>query len=260
MDSPELKIASMPGIRSPFRIKPVVVPVRPYCWAGWLVGWLLTGIMACQPSETTSVRHPETADALPYYNTPDFTPIWLTDSGEVNRRITHRIAPFAFRNQANAVVSQATVANKIYVANFFFTACPGICPKMATLLKTVQDTFSHEPRVLLLSFSVTPWLDSVPRLRRYADRRGILPNKWHLLTGQRGRIYDLARRSYFAEEAIGFSRDSTEFLHTEHLILVDQNRRIRGGYNGTQALEVDKLIGDMRVLLATWSGQVTTRE
>jgi protein SCO1 len=206
----------------------------------------LSGLLGCQPADR---QQKTTADAVPYYNTPDFTPVWPTDPAEVNRIITHRIADFSFRNQANQVVSQQTVAGKIYVASFFFTACPSICPKMTTLLKAVQDTFGNEPKVLLLSFSVTPWLDSVPRLRRYADRHGIVADKWHLLTGERGKIYDLARQSYFAEEAIGFTRDSTEFLHTEHLLLIDQTRRIRGVYNGTQPQEIDQLMADMRALL-----------
>nr|WP_240625846.1 SCO family protein [Spirosoma pollinicola] len=120
---------------------------------------------------------------------------------------------------------------------------------MTNLLKAVQDTFRNEPKVQLLSFSVTPWLDSVPQLRRYAKSKGINSTKWHLLTGNRSRIYDLARKSYFAEEAIGFTKDSSEFLHTEHLILVDQTRRIRGIYNGTLPLDIDKLIADIQTLL-----------
>ena len=203
-------------------------------------------LLACQSKEQTEHVVDE---AVPYYNTPDFTPIWLDKPDEVSQKITHRIADFSFRNQANQVVTQETVANRIHVANFFFTACPSICPKMTNLLKAVQDTFRYEPKVVLLSYDVTPWLDSVPRLRRYADTKGIIANKWHLLTGERGKIYDLARRSYFAEEAIGFTKDSTEFLHTEHLILVDPNRRIRGVYNGTIPLDIDKLIADIQTLL-----------
>jgi protein SCO1/2 len=188
-------------------------------------------------------------DAVPYYNTPDFTPVWLTTPAEVNRKITHRIADFSFRDQSDKQITQATVTNKIHVANFFFTACPSICPKMTNLLKAVQDTFRNEPKVILLSYSVTPWLDSVQQLRRFAERQHILPAKWHLLTGDRSQIYELARKSYFAEEAIGFTKDSTEFLHTEHVLLIDRNRRIRGVYNGTIPLDIDKLISDIKSLL-----------
>ncbi len=203
--------------------------------------------MACQSTPPT--EQTPTTVAVPYYNTPDFTPIWPANADGAGRKITHRVADFSFRNQTAAVVTQQTVAHKIQVANFFFTACPSVCPKMTSLLRAVQDTFRHEPRVVLLSFSVTPWLDSVPRLRHYADAKGIQASQWHLLTGNRGQLYTLARRSYFAEEAIGFTRDSTEFLHTEHVILTDPTRRIRGIYNGTQPQEIDQLIGDIRALL-----------
>jgi protein SCO1 len=207
----------------------------------WLFFGLL-GLLACQPQKVAD-------DALPYYNTPDFTPIWLTNPAEADQEIPHRIASFALRDQTGQLITEATVANKIHVASFFFTACPTICPKLTNQLKAVQDSFSREPTVKMLSFSVMPWADSVGQLHRYAQRKGINATKWHLLTGNRSQIYTLARRSYFAEEAIGFTKDSTEFLHTEHVLLIDQNRRIRGVYNGTLPLEIDKLIEDVRVLL-----------
>lgn len=235
MDLQESKIVSVSGIQFLFRTS--------------LSVGLMACLVACQPGDTKTTSQVTTDDAVPYYNTPDFTPIWLSDLNEVNRKITHRIADFSFRDQTNTIINQQTVANKIYVANFFFTSCPSICPRMTNLLKVVQDTFRHERKVQLLSFSVTPWLDSVPQLRRYAANKGILSTKWHLLTGERGQIYNLARQSYFAEEAIGFTKDSTEFLHTEHLILVDQTRRIRGIYNGTLPLDIDKLIADIQSLL-----------
>ena len=225
----------MSGIQSLFRINIVV--------------GLLACVFACQQTKTPDNAETAIGEAVPYYNTPDFTPVWLTNPADVNQKITHRIANFSLLDQTNTLITQQTVSNKIHVANFFFTACPSICPKMTNLLKAVQDTFRHEPNVLLLSFSVTPWLDSVPRLRRYAETKGVMAAKWHLLTGERGQIYTLARRSYFAEEAIGFTKDSTEFLHTEHVILVDRNRRIRGVYNGTLPLDIDKLITDIQTLL-----------
>ncbi|ADB41118.1 SCO family protein [Spirosoma linguale] len=225
----------MSGIRFLFRTSIVVL-------------WALS-LVACHKQESTDGTEASIEEAVPYYNTPDFTPIWLSDPDEVETKITHRTGDFSFRDQTNALVTQQTLANKIHVANFFFTACPTICPKMTNLLKAVQDTFQHEPRVALLSFSVTPWLDSVPRLRKYAAEKGVIATKWHLLTGDRGKLYTLARRSYFAEEAIGFTKDSTEFLHTEHIILVDRNRRIRGVYNGTLPLDIDKLITDIKLLL-----------
>lgn len=214
---------------------------------------LLACMISCRQTDTsgsvTSGECRQSDQLIPFYNTSDFTPIWLTNSDDVNQKITHRIADFSFLDQTDSLITQNTVTGKIHVANFFFTTCPNICPKITNLLKTVQDTFRHDPRLIILSFSVTPWLDSVSQLRRYANQKGIISEKWHLLTGERGRIYDLARRSYFAEEAIGFTKDSTEFLHTEHLILIDQNRRIRGIYNGTLPLDISHLIADIQTLL-----------
>lgn len=225
----------MSGIRSLFRISLLVI---------WVVS-----LVACHKQESTDDTQTPSSDDVPYYNTPDFTPVWLTNSSDVEKQITHRIANFRFRDQTNTIITQQAITNKIHVATFFFTSCPTICPKMTSLLRAVQDTFRHEPAVTLLSFSVTPWLDSVPRLRKYATEKGVIADKWHLLTGSRNDIYSLARRSYFAEEAIGFTKDSTEFLHTEHIILVDRNRRIRGVYNGTLPLDIDKLITDIKLLL-----------
>lgn len=184
---------------------------------------------------------------LPYYNTPDFTPQFLNHA-EAEKTITHRISDFKFTDQDGQQVTQQTVNGKVHVAAFFFTACGSICPKMITQLKRVQDAFAGDTGVVLLSYSVTPWLDSVPVLHRYAQKHQVNASQWHLLTGYKSAIYELARKSYFAEEEIGFTKDSTEFLHTEHFILVDRSSRIRGIYNGTLALETDQLIKDMRQL------------
>jgi protein SCO1 len=185
--------------------------------------------------------------SLPIYNTPDLTPRWLSEEAIPSDSI-HHIAPFRFTNQLGETVSDSTLKGKIYVANFFFSICPGICPKMTNNLSTVQKAFASDPEVLLISHSVMPWVDSVAQLRVYGENYDINPQKWHLLTGEAGKIYDLARKSYFAEAAIGYGRDSTEFLHTEHVLLVDGEQRLRGVYNGTLVLEIERLIEDIGVL------------
>ena len=119
---------------------------------------------------------------------------------------------------------------------------------MTRHLKLVQDEFRNDTTVVLLSYSVTPWIDTVDKLKIFADKNGINSTNWHLLTGNKGEIYTLARQSYFAEEDLGFTRDSTEFLHTEHVLLVDKNKRIRGIYNGTLQLEAEQLIEDIKTL------------
>lgn len=186
--------------------------------------------------------------SLPYYNTPDFTPQFIGSKEEVRKKITHVVAPFAFEDGDGNLVSNGAVANKVHVVNFMFTSCGSICPKMTDNLTKVSNAFAADSDVVLLSYSVTPWIDTKKRLKQYKEAKGITNRNWHFLTGDKGRIYNLARQSYFAEEDLGFTRDSTEFLHTEHVVLVDGNGRIRGIYNGTLPLETEQLIKDIRAL------------
>jgi protein SCO1 len=186
--------------------------------------------------------------ALPYYNEPDFTPVFIKNKTEVNSKITHTINDFAFLNQDSTLVTQKLVENKIHVANFIFTICPSICPIMTKNLTTVSDELRGDNNVVFLSYSVTPWRDTPSVLKQYKDENGIKNDNWHFLTGEKGDIYNLARKSYFAEEDIGFSRDSSEFLHTEHFVLVDKTKRIRGIYNGTLQLEMQQLLADIKTL------------
>lgn len=186
--------------------------------------------------------------SLPYYNTPDFTPQFVNNKEELPQKITHTIAPFSFEDENGTPISNQTVAAKIHVANFMFTSCGSICPKMTDNLSKLSDAFAKDSTVALLSYSVTPWIDTKEKLKQYKEQRGIRNANWHFLTGDKGRIYNLARQSYFAEEDLGFTKDSTEFLHTEHLVLVDGGGRIRGIYNGTLPLEVEQLIKDISAL------------
>jgi protein SCO1 len=192
-------------------------------------------------------------EALPFYNTPDFTPIFLEDLADVEERVPHRINTFQFSDQHGNAISDQSIVGKVHVANFVFTSCISICPKMTANLKIVSDRFENDSSVVFLSYSVTPWIDSAQVLKQYAIDKQITNKNWHLLTGQTGKIYDLARKSYFAEEDLGYTKDSTEFLHTEHFILVDQNKRIRGIYNGTLQLEMEDLIKDIdRLKMSTF--------
>lgn len=189
-------------------------------------------------------------NALPYYNAPDFTPIFLKGAGEVENTITHTIGKFALSNQDGQTFSENNVKGKIQVANFFFTGCGSICPGMMSKLKKLNSALAKDTGIVFLSFSVTPWRDSVSRLREYANTNKIIAPNWHLLTGPKADIYTLARRSYFAEEALGFTKDSTDFLHTEHVLLVDKTGRIRGVYNGTLDLDMEQLGKDIKLLKA----------
>lgn len=205
-------------------------------------------LFSCEPKKkAVSVA---ANNRLPYYNSPDFTPLFMTSRGEALQRITHSISGFTFTDQDGNSISEKNVEGKIHVADFFFTSCGSICPRMTQNMKRISEAFLSDPKVMLLSYSVTPWIDSVQRLNEYAKTNNISSKNWHLLTGNKAKIYELARKSYFAEEEPGFTKDSTEFLHTEHFLLVDGDKKIRGIYNGTLATEIDQLIADIRELEA----------
>jgi protein SCO1/2 len=185
--------------------------------------------------------------ALPFYNDGTFTAEWITPANPEYATI-HRIDTFALLNQLGHVFTQDSLKGRIYTANFFFTSCPSICPRMMDNLAKVQAAFANDDAVRLVSFSVTPWRDSVSVLRDYAERKEIIPGKWQLLTGTKERIYTLARQSYFAEKTLGQQKSSEEFLHTETVLLIDGQARIRGIYNATQAADMLRIIDDIRVL------------
>jgi protein SCO1 len=191
----------------------------------------------------------EKAKHLPYYNTPDFTPQFLNTANDFKEKITHTINPFVFTDQNGKQVSDKDIEGKIHVANFIFTSCTSICPVMAKHMKLLQQEFKDNRDIVMLSYSVTPWIDNVDRLKKYAVNNEITSPNWHLLTGSKAEIYTLARQSYFAEEDLGFTKDSTQFLHTEHILLVDKTKRIRGIYNGTLELEAEQLIKDIKELM-----------
>lgn len=184
------------------------------------------------------------AEVVPFYHTPDFTPLW-----KVQEDTIHKIAPFSFTDQLGEQTGSEWVKGKIYVANFFFTTCSGICPKMTGNLRLVADTFAYTDDVRILSFSVTPEVDTVLSLHSYAKGNHINSQQWRLLTGDKSEIYKLARQSFFAEEEPGFNKDSSEFLHTEHVVLIDRGGHIRGIYNGTVVLDMIKLTEDIKTLL-----------
>ncbi len=186
--------------------------------------------------------------SIPFYNSPDFTPYFLSN-GEVEEIISHKISDFSFINQNEKTITNKEIEGKIHIANFMFTSCTSICPDMTGNMKLIEKAFSNDPRVVILSYSVTPWIDTPDKLADYVEFNDIKTNNWHFLTGSKNEIYSLARESYFAEETMGFSKDSTDFLHTEYFILVDRDKRIRGIYNGTLMLEALQVVEDISALL-----------
>ncbi|MES2003247.1 MAG: SCO family protein [Bacteroidota bacterium] len=205
-------------------------------------------LISCTIASCKQTAEQQQERVLPFYSTADFTPQWKGDITSGDDTV-HRIPSFHFIDQNGAIVSEKTFSGKIYVANFFFTSCPGICKRLTNNLALVQTAFQNDPELLLLSHSVTPETDSVPVLAKYAKAYGVLVNKWHMVTGNRDSIYTIARKAYFADEDMGQQKkSSSDFLHTENIVLIDKQRRIRGVYKGTSVRDIDNLIADIKVL------------
>jgi len=173
----------------------------------------------------------------------------LVDSSIAHVKEGHTIGDFSFTNQLGNKITQADTKGKIYVTDFFFTTCGGICPKMTAQLKRLQDEFSGDPNFLILSHTVYPSYDSVEVLKRYAERFGANDKQWWFLTGSKEALYLMARKSYLVvpdPEDPNFEHgDESDFIHTENFVLVDPDKRIRGMYDGTDPKVVTGLIHDI---------------
>ncbi|MCB0442890.1 MAG: SCO family protein [Flavobacterium sp.] len=184
---------------------------------------------------------------LPIFNPSDVNPE-LVDSTIQHVSKYHTIADFSFTNQNGELVTQKNYEEKIYVADFFFTTCPTICPIMQDNMVEIQNTFKSIPDVMLLSHTVMPDIDSVPILKKYALEKGVIDSKWNLVTGDKKDIFYIARKSYLAVKT-ETEGELYDMVHTENLILIDKQRRVRGFYDGTNKEEIKRLIDDIRFLL-----------
>ena len=184
---------------------------------------------------------------LPIFNPSDVNPE-LVDSTVQYISKYHTIADFSFVNQNGKTITQKDYEGKVYVADFFFTTCGSICPKMTTNLVEVQKAIINNPKVMLLSHTVFPETDSVPVLKAYAIKNGVIDSKWNLVTGDKKEIYTMARKSYLAVK-LGRPEQLYDMVHTENFVLVDQKKRVRGFYDGTKKEEIQHLIEDIKWLL-----------
>lgn len=172
----------------------------------------------------------------------------LVDSTVVHIKKKHHIADFSLTNQDGKTVTQEDYKDKIYVADFFFTTCGTICPIMTTNMKKVQKAILLDKDVLLLSHTVTPKIDTVAQLKRYAIEKGVLSHKWNLVTGPKKEIYNLARKSYLVAKYDPTKDDAYGMVHTENFVLVDKQKRIRGMYDGTNDDDIERLLEDITIL------------
>ena len=160
----------------------------------------------------------------------------------------HTISNFSFINQNGKIVNNSTFNNSIYIADFFFTSCPTICPLMKSEMMRVYKKYENEENVKFLSHTIDPNYDNVKRLKEYSKKFNIDSNKWHFVTGDIDEIYEIGFKSYM----VIASEDSLSpggFLHSGAFLLVDQNRKIRGVYDGTNRVDINKLLDEIPILL-----------
>lgn len=209
---------------------------RIFLFLAIFLGLVLAIFLLIRPSEKLPIYHPNQLDKR------------LVDPSVRGAKGEHHTLDFSLTDQTGNTFTQAEVDGRIVVADFFFTTCQTICPRMTAEMARVQEAYKDEPRLLSLSHSVTPEIDTVEALAAYAAMHNADPARWRFLTGPRQQIYALARKSYFAalDEGDGGPDD---FVHTENFVLVDPQRRLRGFYDGTKTEDVDRLIGDIKKLL-----------
>ncbi len=185
-------------------------------------------------------------DRLPVYQPADINPR-LVDPSFQTVKSDHRISDFTLVNQDSVIKSKKDIGNRIVVASFIFTTCPSICPKMTANMATVADEYKGTDKILFISHSVTPDIDTPSVLKAYAQEHNA-GNNWWFLTGDKAEIYRLARKSYFAalDEP---STEGADFVHTENFVLVDPDGRLRGFYDGTSKIDCERLADDLKTLL-----------
>ena len=184
---------------------------------------------------------------LPIFQPAMVDPVLVDESIQYVKKY-HRINDFSLTNQNKENITHFDYDDHIYVVDFFFTTCPSICPIMTENMVYLQSLLNDLPDIKLLSFSVTPEIDTPEVLKAYAQQKGVNDSRWNLLTGNKKEIYNLARRSYLVVQQDG-NGDKHDMIHTENFVLIDKQRRIRGYYDGTQRNAMDQIRADIDILL-----------
>ncbi len=176
--------------------------------------------------------------------------VYTTDFEKVKLPVLNTVQPFSFLKHDGKTVSQSDIKNRVYVAEYFFTTCKGICPKMNKNMKVIYDQFKSNNNFLVISHTVNPDTDSLPIMKHYADSLGASPENWWFVTGSKENLYKAARESYLLDDPKNSSKSiSDQFLHTQFFTLVDRQGRVRGVYDGIKKEEVDQLIHDIQELI-----------
>ena len=175
--------------------------------------------------------------------------MYTTDFAKVKLPVLNTVQNFSFLKQDSTLVSQKEVNGRIYVAEYFFTTCKGICPKMNKNMKAIYEQYKSDPNFLIISHTVNPETDSLPVLNHYADSLGASANNWWFVTGSKADLYRAARESYMLDDPKNSSKNIDEqFLHTQFFTLVDRQGRVRGVYDGIKKDEVAQLMLDIKEL------------
>ena len=209
------------------------------------LAWVLLGLSAIIVGLFYVALKPK--QVLPVFQPAMVSPELVDESIQYVKKY-HTIAPFSMTNQNGKTVTEKDYENTIYVADFFFTTCPSICPIMTKNMYALQEKLIDFPRVKLLSFSVTPEIDSVAQLKRYALKNNVDDMRWNLVTGNKKEIYQLARKSYLVVKDDG-DGGPFDMIHTENFVLVDAQKRIRGFYDGTQTSAMEDILEDIKILV-----------
>ena len=175
----------------------------------------------------------------------------LVDSSIIHVAKYHKISDFKLTNQNGKEITQANYKDKIYVADFFFTTCQDICPVMTKNMYQLQEELKNDNQILLLSHTVIPEVDTVEQLKEYAIENNVDDSKWNLVTGDKKQIYELARKSYLAVEDSNYNE--YDMIHTENFMLIDKEKQIRGFYDGTNSVEINRLLKDIEILKQSYN-------
>ncbi len=205
--------------------------------SGFIIGAVLLGLIAgCEEA-------PKNLPVLGPYTVEDE----IVDGVLKTDTIYTSVKSFSFTDQDGQTVDHSTIEGKVYVTDFFFTSCPTICPKMKQQMLRIYEKYQDDPNVVLLSHSIDPKRDSVARLKNYADKLGIQSTTWHLVTGDRDEIYDMAKHYMIAAQEDPLAPGG--YAHSGAFLLVDRNKQVRGIYDGTNPDEVSDLMEDLEFLL-----------
>lgn len=208
------------------------------------LAWVLLGLSILIVGMFYTALKPK--QVLPVYQPAMVDPELVDESIQYVKKY-HTISPFSMTNQNGETITEQDYESAVYVADFFFTTCPSICPIMTKNMYALQQKLSPYPDVKLLSFSVTPEIDSVAQLKRYAIENKVDDKRWNLVTGNKREIYELARKSYLVVKDNG-DGGPHDMIHTENFVLIDAEKRIRGYYDGTKLSSIESIINDINIL------------